>query len=180
MFAAYFPKVHQFYSSKLDSLLQHSPFLQRIFEKSIFSAMTVNFGPTIITHPHTDLGNLAWGQCVVTSCREFNTDLGGHLVFWDLGLVVRFPPGSTILLPSAILLHSNIKIQEGETWYSVTQYTAGGLLRWVYNGFCSDKSLLAGIKKKGRAEELLRWESDRESHFQEGLEMFTKVDEFTC
>jgi hypothetical protein len=138
--------------------------------------MTVNFGPNVITHPHTDPGNLSWGQCDITSCGEFNPDLGGHLVFWDLGLVVRFPPGYTILLPLAILLHSNVKIQPGETWYSVTQYTAGGLLRWVYNRFCSDKSLLAGIKKKGRAEELLKWESDCKSHFHEGLEMFIKVD----
>jgi hypothetical protein len=146
---------------------------------NVFSAMTVNFGPTVITHPHTDPDNLSWGQCIITSCGEFDTDLGGHLVFWDLGLIICFPPGSTTLLPSAVLLHSNIKIQEGKTWYSVMQYTAGGLLRWVYNGFHSDKSLLAGIKKNGRAEELLQWKSDHKTHFQEGLEMFSKVHKLT-
>jgi hypothetical protein len=141
--------------------------------------MTVNLGPTVITHLHTDPGNLSWGQCIITSCGEFNADLGGHLVFWDLGLIIHFPPGSTTLLPSAILLHSNVKIQEGETQYSVMQYTAGGLLRWVYNWFHSDKSLLAGIKKNGRAEELLQWESDCKTRFQEGLEMFSKVHKLT-
>ena len=51
--------------------------------------------------------------------------------------MVEFPPGSTatVLIPSAILSHSNVEIGENERQYSVVQCAAGGLFRWVDNGF---------------------------------------------
>ncbi|KAJ3886728.1 hypothetical protein GG344DRAFT_69418 [Lentinula edodes] len=58
---------------------------------------------------------------------------GGHLVLWDLGLVIRFPPGSTILFPSSLITHSTIPIQEGET---------------RANGFQSDKDFLSTAGKE--------------------------------
>jgi hypothetical protein len=64
------------------------------------------------------------------------------MVLWDLGLAVRFPPGSTIMIPSALLTHSNVPIQTGEERYSIIQYSSSGLFRWVYNGFMSDKDFL--------------------------------------
>jgi hypothetical protein len=110
VFAAYAPRVYEFYSSNLNILLNQSPFLRQNFQRSVFSAMTINFGPVTVTKPHTDPGNLSWGQCVITSLGEFNADLGGHLALWHLGLVIRFPPGSSILIPSAILLHTTLTI----------------------------------------------------------------------
>jgi hypothetical protein len=85
---------------------------------------------------------------------KFDPCRGGHLILWDLKLVIEFPPGSTILIPSATLRHSNVAIQPGETRYSFTQYTAGGLFRWVDHGFQSAKSYLAGLKNRQRPEEL--------------------------
>lgn len=128
VFATYAPKVYEFYSLNLNILLNQSTFLWQNFQCSIFSAMTINFGPATTTKPHTDPGNLSWGQCIITSLGKFNADLCGHLVLWHLGLVICFPSGSTILIPSGILLHSNIKLQEGEERYSLMQYTAGGFL----------------------------------------------------
>ncbi|KAJ7925408.1 hypothetical protein B0H13DRAFT_1863243 [Mycena leptocephala] len=78
------------------------------FARSVFAACTFNFGPHAITVPHLDFGNLAWGWCAITALGFFDPDLGGHLVLWDLKLVIRFPPGSTILIPSAIIRHSNV------------------------------------------------------------------------
>lgn len=49
--------------------------------------------------------------------------------------MIEFPPGSTILLPSSVVTHSNTPIQPGETRYSFTQFTAGGTIRWVDYGF---------------------------------------------
>jgi len=59
---------------------------------------------------------------------------GSHLVLWEAGLVIKFPPGSMILIPSAILMHLNIPIPKGSTHYSITQYTTRGLFRWVDHG----------------------------------------------
>ncbi|KAJ3805385.1 hypothetical protein F5876DRAFT_51931, partial [Lentinula aff. lateritia] len=52
---------------------------------------------------------------------------GGQLIIWDLKLIFDFPPGSTILLPSALFRHSNIPVQKGDKRVSFTQYTAGGI-----------------------------------------------------
>lgn len=91
-----------------------------------------------VSFPHLDFGNLAWAWCAISAFGNFNPDRGGHLILWDLGLIIRFPPGSTILIPSALLWHSNVKIQAGETRHSFTQYSAGGLFRWQANGFMTD------------------------------------------
>jgi hypothetical protein len=56
--------------------------------------------------------------------------MGGHLVLWDFGLVIEFPP-----IPSAFLRHSNTSVCEGESQYSIIQYAAGGLFCWMYHGF---------------------------------------------
>ncbi|KAJ7788209.1 hypothetical protein B0H14DRAFT_3577370 [Mycena olivaceomarginata] len=106
--------------------------------RSVFAACTFNFGLHAITVPHLDFGNLSWGWCAITALGRFNPDLGGHLVLWDLKLIIRFPPGSTILIPSAIIWHSNSPVAVHEFRASFTQYTAGGLFRWIRNGFKTD------------------------------------------
>ncbi|KAJ7620521.1 hypothetical protein DFH06DRAFT_1010638, partial [Mycena polygramma] len=45
----------------------------------------------------------------------FDPNLGGHLILWDLNLVIRFPPGSSIFIPSALLRHSNVSALHGAT-----------------------------------------------------------------
>ena len=90
---------------------------------------------------HTDTGNKANGLCAITALGQFDPKRGGHLVLGQLGLVIEFPPGSTILIPSATVLHGNTPIAENETRMSVTQYAAGGLFRWVRYGFQSERNL---------------------------------------
>ncbi|KAF9490854.1 hypothetical protein BDN71DRAFT_1376878, partial [Pleurotus eryngii] len=103
------------------------------FKNSPWVAMTFNMGSQTVCFPHLDSGNLPWGWCGVTALREFNPNFGGHLVLWDLGLVIQFPPGATILIQSALMRHSNTLIRDRETRYSITQYSAGGLFHWVEN-----------------------------------------------
>lgn len=132
------PAIYAQYAANMAALLREHSHLAANFPNTVWAACTVNFGPGTYTIPHVDVNNLPWGWCSITSLGHFNPDLGGHLILWNLGLVIRFPPGSTILIPSAILRHSNTAIQPGETRYSFVQFTAGGLFRWVYNGFKSD------------------------------------------
>ncbi|KAF7335068.1 hypothetical protein MVEN_02257300 [Mycena venus] len=51
---------------------------------------------------------------------------------------VRNKADGIILIPSAVVTHSNTPIQEGEERYSLVQYSAGSLFRWVANGFKMD------------------------------------------
>ncbi|KAJ7889009.1 hypothetical protein B0H13DRAFT_1888148 [Mycena leptocephala] len=45
------------------------------------------------------------------------------------------------LIPSAILRHSNVSIQQGETRYSFTQYAAAGIFCYVADSFCTEKQV---------------------------------------
>ncbi|KAJ7148998.1 hypothetical protein C8R43DRAFT_888300 [Mycena crocata] len=171
MFKCYAPILHEHYRSTMDALYAWNPALPRNYDEftSVFAAATFNFGPFTVSLPHLDFANLAWGWCAVTALGRFNPDLGGHLILWDLRIVIRFPPGSTILIPSAILRHSNATIQEGETRYSFTQYTAAGIFRFVYNKFRTEKS----CKGMSPAEKAVR-DQDRKNRWFEGLEMYSK------
>jgi hypothetical protein len=127
-------------------------------------------GPRTVCFRHTDHKNLAFGWCSVASLGSFDPKKGGHLILWDCKLVVEFPPGSTVLIPSAILSHSNVDIGEGEKRYSFTQYAAGGLFRWVEHGFKKNDDYFSGKDWQVKInQEAGRWER--------GLSLFSTVDE---
>ncbi len=112
----------------LKELLLNDNNLVLDFTNSIFATCTFNFGPRTICFEHMDSRNLPFGWCAITALGRFNPQKGGHFVLWDLKLVIEFPPGSTILIPSAVLCHSNTAISRKETRYSFTQYTVGGVI----------------------------------------------------
>jgi hypothetical protein len=149
--------------------------LRRNFANSIWPAATFNFGPHTVSFPHLDPGNLLYSWCSITSLGPFEPKQSGHLILWDLGIIVEFPPGSTIFVPSAIVTHSNTPIQPGERRYSFTQYCAGGIFRFIANGFCSDSDFLAKASK----EEKEQREVERQGRWERGLAMFPKLSEFT-
>ncbi|KIJ65753.1 hypothetical protein HYDPIDRAFT_64722, partial [Hydnomerulius pinastri MD-312] len=84
---------------------------------------------------HLDSANVSHGWCSIWAGGKFDPKKGGHMVLFDLKLVVEFPSGSTVLIPSSTVSHGNVPIADGETQVSFTQYCAGGLIRWVQHGF---------------------------------------------
>ncbi|KAJ8457211.1 hypothetical protein ONZ45_g18402 [Pleurotus djamor] len=135
------PDLGRYYRSTLDAVVAHNPRLKRNFKNSDFASLTVNFGPQTVCEKHRDVCNLAWGWCAVTALGNYDHRKGGHMVLWDFGLVIEFPPGYTILVPSASVDHSNTPIGPDETRYSVTQYTGGKVFRWVNNDFQMEKDV---------------------------------------
>ncbi|RPD53493.1 hypothetical protein L227DRAFT_513268, partial [Lentinus tigrinus ALCF2SS1-6] len=105
----------------------------------------------------------------VVALGDFDADEGGHLILWDLNLMIRFPRGAMIFLPSALLVHSNTMVPDDQRRYSFTQYTAGGLARWVECGFRSQKEFLAGGGRFMRTPQQ-RWE--------DGLRKFPRWSEW--
>ncbi|KAI3998006.1 hypothetical protein K525DRAFT_175788, partial [Schizophyllum commune Loenen D] len=105
--------------------------LKRNWADSIFPCATFNLDPHTVSLAHRDIQNLAFGLCVVHAIGNYDADRGGHLILWDLGLIIRFPPGATLIFPSALILHSNTAIQPHEERYSFTQFFAGHLARWA-------------------------------------------------
>ncbi|KAJ7120517.1 hypothetical protein C8R43DRAFT_1136893 [Mycena crocata] len=173
LFAMWAPMLFAFYQAQMALLAAWKPSMRPNFVCSVFAACTFNFGPRAVTAPHIDFANLAWGWCVITALGLFDPDLGGHLILWDLRLVIRFPPGSTILLPSALIRHSNVPIREHEHRSSFVQYTAGGLFRWVRNGFQTDES----FELSASAEELAAREEEKQTRWKRGMEMFSVIDD---
>ena len=123
--------------------------------------------------PHTDYNNLAQGWCSITALGDFSPILGGHLVLWDLGIVVEFPPNSTILIPSSLVVHSNTPIQADEVRYSIVQYASGHLFRWAKNGFLTDKQWLDKAEPKDKEQ----WEKEKIGRWQSAVASFTTLEE---
>ncbi|KAK0211420.1 hypothetical protein IW262DRAFT_1280916 [Armillaria fumosa] len=126
VFAAWVPSLFQYYAMHLRDLLLSNDNLILNFANSIFSACTFNFGLKTVTVKHTDSGNLPFGWCAITVLGQFKK--GSHLILWDLKLVIEFPSGSTILIPSAMLWHLNMTVGCGKMRYSFMQYMAGGVI----------------------------------------------------
>lgn len=115
--------------------MARDPSLYKPFHNVVFPMLTFNLGPRTVTFPHRDHLNYAPGWCAITSMGDYDPEKGGHLVLWDLGLIIEFPPGSTILIPSSTMLHSNTEVGRHETRMSITQYAPAGLFRWVEAGY---------------------------------------------
>ncbi|KAJ3492983.1 hypothetical protein NLJ89_g11121 [Agrocybe chaxingu] len=169
--ATWAPDLYSHYCDYLGRLHAHDPKLQRPFPSSVFTATTYNFGPQTACFPHYDFNNLPFGWCSITALGNFDPRKGGHLVLWDLHLVIEFPPGMTILIPSAILAHSNVRIQAGETRYSVVHYTAGALFRWVENGFQKSDVYLQSLTE----EQLHEVQAENAKRWEYGLSLFRKL-----
>ncbi|KAL7278561.1 hypothetical protein ACG7TL_007560 [Trametes sanguinea] len=84
----YAPRIHSYYAETMDALLRHHSNLRRNFVNSVFASATFNLGPQTVAYTHTDHLNLPAGLCAITALGSFNADAGGHLVLWDLKLVV--------------------------------------------------------------------------------------------
>lgn len=138
------------------------------FPNSVWSSITVNCGPQSTTDPHTDAANRPDGWCSILALGRYNYRLGGHLVLPDLKLVLEFPPGCVVFIPSALLVHYNCPIQPQETRYSITQFTAGGLFRWVANGFQTQSTFLSCASSS----ELTKWWEERKTRWMRGLQFF--------
>ena len=168
VFKLWAPRLHALYRDMLDTLNSHHPHLRRNFENSVFAAATANLGPRTVTRPHIDHLNLPNGWCAITALGRYDHTRGGHLVLWDLKLIIEFPPGSTILIPSSIFKHSNLPIADDEVRYSFTQYSAGGLFRWVANGFQSQKAFDAAGQKH---------EDAGQTRWMKGMDLFSTMEE---
>lgn len=166
--------MHKHYGEQLQKLLDHDSNLERNFKNSVFAACAWNFGPKTVCYPHKDHANVPYGWCAITALGQFDPKKGGHLVLWDLGLVIEFPAGSTILVPSSVIEHSNTRIQPGEKRLSFTQYTAGATFQWVDHGFQKVDDYFNSLSDEERVTEAVR-KSERLSM---GLDLLSNISEF--
>ena len=126
MYEMYGARNYNYTKDTIEAIRQHFDgdedlSLRSKYDKAIgvFPCRTFNLAKQSVSVPHTDHNNLAQGWCSITALGDFSPTLGGHLVLWDLGVVVEFPPNSTILIPSSLIIHSNTPIQPDEVRHSI-------------------------------------------------------------
>ncbi|KAJ7773734.1 hypothetical protein DFH07DRAFT_952772 [Mycena maculata] len=115
----------------------------------------------------------AFYQSQMACIAEWRPSLHWNFAHSDLKLVFRFPPRATILVPSAIVRHSNVPVRINERRYSFTQYTAGGLFRWVRNGFRTD----VDFANQATHSEQVEHEEENLTRWEKGVAMYSTLDD---
>ncbi|KAF8059499.1 hypothetical protein FPV67DRAFT_1424580 [Lyophyllum atratum] len=173
-FRTWAPRTYLYYKDRLDRLWDKMPNLERPFAKSIFPCTAINFGPYAWTRKHRDPLNCPFGWCLIHSLGPFDHKKGGHIVLHEAKLIVEFPTGCTIAIPSATITHSNIPVQAGDERASFTQFCSGGLFRYVDNGFRTEKEF-----ETEDPEGYIRACGLKAERWRMGLELFSTVEELS-
>ncbi|KAK7008419.1 hypothetical protein R3P38DRAFT_3403033 [Favolaschia claudopus] len=172
-FRTWAPKLFKDYVTDLQDLFKHDPKLHLNFTNSLFPSVTFNLGPQSASFEHLDDKNRALGWCAITSGGDFDAKRSALLYLKELNSVVDFPAGATSFIPSAVIHHGNTPLAPNETRYSITQYAAGGLFRYVqYNFRTAKKVLEAGGEKFKRS-----LDGKPGERHDAGLDLFSKADE---
>ncbi|KAJ7173533.1 hypothetical protein C8R46DRAFT_892919 [Mycena filopes] len=122
LFAALAPACFRLATTVSRAVFADNPHLKQPFPGP-WTSVTFDLGPQTVTKPQWLCSHVRWCWLAITALGRYDPTNGGHIILWDLGRVLEFPPGSTILLP-AILTFSIARIDHDETRYSFTQYLA--------------------------------------------------------
>ncbi|KAL0068959.1 hypothetical protein AAF712_003952 [Marasmius tenuissimus] len=171
-FACWSFKNYEYYKDSMDQLRDSIKGFKPNFERSQFASVTCNFGPRVCTSIHTDAKNCPHSMCAITAVGQFEPSKGGHLVLPDLKIIIEFSSGCTFLLPSAVLRHGNTPVRGHETRYSITQYSAGGIFRWLEYGQRTEDQFRrqdpVGFRKAM---------AERDERWHKMIDMFVTIDE---
>ncbi|KAJ4475163.1 hypothetical protein C8J55DRAFT_376362, partial [Lentinula edodes] len=139
-FSLWAPRMHDEYKNAQNTLRGRLPHLPDNFPGiSDFAAAAFNLGGKVWTFKHQDFLNWPFGWCAITALGTFDPGRTAQLILWELKLVLNFPHGDTVLIPSGVITHSNTPVATGDTRMSFTQYTAGAIFHWVENGCRTEK-----------------------------------------
>ncbi|KAJ7791104.1 hypothetical protein B0H13DRAFT_2394385 [Mycena leptocephala] len=106
-----------------------NPALKAVHQRRVSTAKTAALGPRAITAP-TSTSPTSPGLVFRNRPRRLRPRLRRPPDPLGSPSGDSFPPGSTLLIPSALVQHSNVPIRAHEQRSSITQYTAGSLFRW--------------------------------------------------
>ncbi|EKM73873.1 hypothetical protein AGABI1DRAFT_133939 [Agaricus bisporus var. burnettii JB137-S8] len=72
-FQKWAPNLHAYYRQTMDKLGNHPKYrnIEGAGQGSVFGSMTVNYGSSVVTVPHRDHKNLAFGWCAVVALGDF-------------------------------------------------------------------------------------------------------------
>ncbi|KAK7461781.1 hypothetical protein VKT23_008213 [Stygiomarasmius scandens] len=168
-FLTWAPKLHHLYAETIAEYQAKDPSFSKNFPGTSFMAATFNFDQQTESVEHLDYFNYIFGWCGITSLGSFDYTKEGHLILWDLKLVIEFPPGTSILIPSCYLRHSNTAVGRDKTRFSFTEYSAGGLFRYSDDGLRTRVSMSDSERKER--------EREARARVVEGIDLYSTLDE---
>ncbi|KAK7027688.1 hypothetical protein R3P38DRAFT_2421317, partial [Favolaschia claudopus] len=123
--------------SQKDKMLADKPEALYPCETSVYSAITINLNdPRVSFDILQRIDPAVW--CILTAAGDYNPDLGGQLILWDVGRVVRFPAGTCALIPAALVRFSFVKVRPDERQHTILQWAGVGIRRYFENGSRED------------------------------------------
>ncbi|KAJ7217453.1 hypothetical protein C8J57DRAFT_1095808, partial [Mycena rebaudengoi] len=136
IYRAFAPKLHTYSENAVDLIFAHDSELHRVYPGA-FSAAEFHLGG-LESPPRLHDKDFLHGWRALTSFGKYDSRFGGDLILWDEGLVIRFPPGATVLFPAVLMHYSFCMVRDGETLYNFSQYAPAGLFRYIDNGYRSN------------------------------------------
>ncbi|KAJ7734683.1 hypothetical protein B0H16DRAFT_1327444 [Mycena metata] len=153
MLQKFYPDAFDALAKEKEWFLEKNPDLLYPSTSSVFSAATFELGgPHCRTVaqgvPHCFLpGALS----ILTVLGNYNHNRGGHVILWELGFVVCFPPGVSIIIPTGVVHYSFVRICPSKTRYSLLQWAGSGIARYMRNGFNFDSDFTQGSREQHAA-----------------------------
>ncbi|KAH9024107.1 hypothetical protein EDB85DRAFT_1830903, partial [Lactarius pseudohatsudake] len=83
-----------------------------------------------------------------------------------------FPPSYVILLPSASITHSHMRVSDNKWRSSITYYTVGSLFRWAAYRFQTERQLRE--QDPGHFKRIM---DEREARWNDAINLFSKLEE---
>ena len=169
----FFPRLSQLYSLTLRRLQVLHHLVNSYFPNSRFAAQSLNIDDQVLAIKHTDLMDLVFGICGILPLGDFNPRTSAQLVLEEPRLIIELRPGDIFFFPSATIHHYSIPmVSQDETRQSMIFYSAGGLFRWVKQGFQTQTNM--SPEEKAACESLeagaKRWEN--------AWKLFSNISEF--
>ena len=166
------PDLMKEYTDLQAELLAINSLFKSAFPDSLFCSFTMNMGPHTVCLGHRDFWNVVYGTCPIGALGPFNHCMGGHIILHELKLIIEFCWGDVMFIPSGAVTHENVPIHEGETWYSFTMYTAGGLFRYMSCGMWMVKEM-----KEKNEDGYARYIAESPQHWEEGWKQYSTITE---
>ena len=157
--AGFAPKIYRKYADKLQEMFERMPDLQRIVSKSVFPTASFDFRNGRPCHASD--GQAGW--CSLTAGGDFDPHTGGHLFLPQARLIVEFPPGATVLIPST-LVYGIVPVPRGQTRYTFAQYTPVDVVRYIDNGYRTRRDVFrettSDLTRDDASKSLMRLQDD--------------------
>lgn len=173
-YRTWFPKLHEHLIEEREKLDRRVRGLEPPLAGSAWTACTCNLGPRTVCWQHRDHQDYVRNVSGTLALGRFDGSRGGHLILHEARLVIRMDPGDILIFPSACITHQNLPIAEGETRRSLVLYSAGGLVRYAEQGYCSRKKLEKTRAGRAKVKEL---DEGGEERWLAGWKMYSTLAE---